>query len=284
MLVRVLLSLLIAVAFLPADTLLLRNGTRLDGTFIDGGNHAIRFAVGSQINSYSLTDIESIRFGNGQTADVPSTVSPQPPNAPPSGYTRVPATAPDAPPQTVPANTSVAVAPAAGASTAPQVPAGTQIVVRLIDDVNSERDNIGETYRASVDQNVVINGQTVIPRGADATVALIDSQKSGKLEGKAVLTLDLKYIAIDGRTYDLSTSSVAEASGSRGARSAKVIGGAAALGAIIGAAAGGGRGAAVGAGAGAAAGTAAQIATSGQKVKVPAESRLTFTLKNPLDL
>ena len=233
-LVRVLLSLLIAVAFLPADTLLLRNGTRLDGTFIDGGNHAIRFAVGSQINSYSLTDIESIRFGNGQTADTPSTVSPQPANAPQSGYTRAPATAPDPAPQNAPANTSVAVAPAAVPSTAAQVPAGTQIVVRLIDDVNSERDNIGETYRASVDQNVIVNGQTVIPRGADATVALIDSQKSGKLEGKAVLTLDLKYIAIDGRTYDLSTSSVTEASGSRGARSAKVIGGAAALGAKIG--------------------------------------------------
>jgi hypothetical protein len=280
---RILLSLMLAAAALSADTLVLRNGTKVDGTFIDGGNHAIRFAVGSQINNYSLSDIESIRFGDGHTGDVPPTVSSQAPSTLPGGYTRAPASNPDAAPQNAPAHTSVAVAPAASASST-QIPAGTQVVVRLIDDVNSERDNIGETYRASIDQNVVVNGQTAIPRGTDATVALIDAQKSGKLEGKAVLTLDLKYIAIDGRTYDLSTSSVAEASGSRGARSAKVIGGAAALGAIIGAAAGGGKGAAVGAGAGAAAGTAAQIATSGQKVKVPAETRLTFTLKNPLDL
>jgi hypothetical protein len=54
------------------------------------------------------------------------------------------------------------------------------------------------------------------------------------------------------------------------------------VGAIIGAVAGGGKGAAIGAGAGAGAGTVAQVATSGQKVKVPAETRLTFTLQNPI--
>lgn len=289
---RILLLLLTATLALNADTLILRNGNRVEGTFIDGGNHAVRFAVGSQINSYSLSDVESIRFGSGQTNDPSPVDASQAPNKQSGGYAPAPASTPVAaspnPPQTPPPSASVAAAPAgAPPATGPtnlQIPAGTQIVVRLIDGVNSERDNVGETYRASVDQNVVFNGQTAIPRGADATVALIDAQKSGKLEGKTILTLDLKYIAIDGRTYDVATTGVAEASGSRGARSAKVIGGAAALGAIIGAAAGGGKGAAVGAGAGAAAGTAAQVATSGQKVKVPAETRLTFTLRNPLDL
>jgi hypothetical protein len=99
-----------------------------------------------------------------------------------------------------------------------------------------------------------------------------------------VLTLDLKTITVNGRTYDIATIGVPEASGSRGERSGKVIGGAAALGAIIGAAAGGGKGAAIGAGAGAGAGTAAELATSGQKVKLPAETRLTFTLQNPIAL
>ncbi|HTU45038.1 MAG TPA: hypothetical protein VMF91_08250 [Bryobacteraceae bacterium] len=289
---RILLLLVTATLLLHADTLILRNGNRVEGTFIDGGNHAVRFAVGSQINNYSLTDVESIRFGSGQTNDPSPVDTSQTPNKQSGGYMPAPAPMPVAAspnsPQTAPQSTPVAAAPAsvppAAGATNLQLPAGTQIVVRLIDDVNSERDNVGETYRASVDQDVVLNGQTAIPRGADATVALIDAQKSGKLEGKTVLTLDLKYIAVDGRTYDLATTGVAEASGSRGARSAKVIGGAAALGAIIGAAAGGGKGAAVGAGAGAAAGTAAQIATSGQKVKVPAETRLTFTLRNPLDL
>jgi len=163
-----------------------------------------------------------------------------------------------------------------------EVPAGTQIVVRLIDPVNSERDNLGQTYRASVDQPVIVDGQTAIPRGADAMATLIDAQKSGKIEGRTVLTLDLKTLVVNGKSYDIMTTGVSEASGSRGERSAKVIGGAAAVGAIIGAVAGGGKGAAIGAGAGAGAGTAAQVATSGQKVKVPAETRLTFTLQNPI--
>jgi hypothetical protein len=124
----------------------------------------------------------------------------------------------------------------------------------------------------------------VIPRGADAVATLIDAQKSGKIEGRTVLTLDLKSITVNGRSYDIVTTGVAQASSSRGARSAKVIGGAAALGAIIGAAAGGGRGAAIGAGSGAAVGTAAEVATSGQRVRIPSETRLTFTLQNPIDL
>jgi hypothetical protein len=286
---RILLLLTMAAAALSADTLILRNGTKVEGTFIDGGNHAIRFAAGSQINSYSLSDIESIRFGTAQAGDAPPAAAPAAPSKPQSGYTPAPAAtapaaaAPAAAPNPPPAATAPN-APAAAASSTVQIPAGTQIIVRLIDDVNSERDNIGETYRASVDEAVVANGQTLIPRGADATVALVDAKKSGKLEGKTVLTLELKYIEINGKPYDAASEGVAQASGSRGARSAKVIGGAAALGAIIGAAAGGGKGAAIGAGAGAAAGTAGQMATSGQKVKVPAETRLTFALQNSIDL
>jgi len=164
------------------------------------------------------------------------------------------------------------------------IPAGSDVSVRTIDSVDSERDRRGQTYRASIDQPVIVNGQTVIPRGADAVVMLSDSQQSGKIEGKAVLTLELRSITINGRTYDSTSSTVSRESGSRGSRSAKVIGGTAALGAIIGAIAGGGRGAAIGAGSGAAVGTAAQVITSGQKVKVPAETLLTFTLQNPLDL
>jgi hypothetical protein len=158
------------------------------------------------------------------------------------------------------------------------------MVVRMIDPVDSQRDNLGQSYRASVDQPVVVNGQTVIPRGSDAVATLIDAKQSGKIEGKTVLTLDLKSVTVNGHQYDIVTTGVSRASGSRGERSAKVIGGTAALGAIIGAVAGGGKGAAIGAGSGAAVGTAAEVATSGQHVKIPAETRLTFTLQNPIDL
>jgi hypothetical protein len=129
-----------------------------------------------------------------------------------------------------------------------------------------------------MDQPVVLNGETIIPRGADAVVKLVDSKESGKLTGRAELTLDLMSVKVNGQMVDINTQSVSRESDSRGQRTAKVAGGTAAVGAIIGAIAGGGKGAVIGAGAGGAAGAGAEEVTKGQRVKVPSETRLTFVL------
>jgi len=245
-------------SLLPADTLILRNGSTIHGKFVSGDERSIRFSTGSQVNTYDLVDIDNVRFDGTVAANTP----PPPPPAPPVAVAAVPA------------------APPAGMG----IPAGTEISVRTIDSIDSERDRRGQTYRASIDQPVIVGGQTVVPRGADAVIMLSDAQESGKIEGKTVLTLELRSITVNGRTYDSTSSTVSRESGSRGSRSAKVIGGTAALGAIIGAIAGGGKGAAIGAGSGAAVGTGVQVATSGQRVRVPAETLLTFTLQSSVDL
>ena len=152
----------------------------------------------------------------------------------------------------------------------------------MIDAVDSKVAHLGQTFRASVDEPVLVNGQTVIPRGADAQAKLVEDQQSGKFEGKTVLTLALTDITINGQMIDTTTGDVTQASKSRGARTAKVVGGATALGAIIGALAGGGRGAAIGAASGAAVGGGAEILTKGQQVKIPSETRLNFTLQQPI--
>ena len=278
MVIRTLIAILTSASLLSADTLLLRNGSRIEGNFVSGDNRVLRFAVGSQVNSYDIGDIDTIHFAGQGPASQNQGYAPPPPmpqpmgapaaqNQPPDGYGAPPRGA-GMPPTNTPAGL--------------QVPAGTQVVVRLIDPVNSEKDSLGQTFRANVDQPVFVNGQTVIPRGADAIVTLIDAQKSGKIQGRTVLTLDLKSVTVNGRPYDIVSTGVAQSSEARGKRSGEVIGGTAALGAIIGAIAGGGKGAAIGAGSGAAVGTAGQVLTSGQKVNVPAETRLTFTLQNPL--
>jgi len=112
----------------------------------------------------------------------------------------------------------------------------------------------------------------------------VDAQQSGRLAGRTTLTLDLRSVTVNSRTYDLASTTVQENSASRASRSAQAIGGTAALGTIIGALAGGGRGAAIGAASGAAVGTGAEVLTSGQRVRVPAETRLTFALQYPVDL
>jgi hypothetical protein len=164
------------------------------------------------------------------------------------------------------------------------VSSGTNIVVRMIDPVDSRTNTVGQTFAASIDQPVVVNGNTVIPRGADVVVKLVDASESGKLSGKTELSLDLVSIKVNGRVVDINTQSVTQASTDRGKGTAEKAGGGAVLGAVIGAIAGGGKGAAIGAGAGAAAGTAAQVATKGQQVKVPAETRLTFLLQQDVQI
>ncbi|HLK47216.1 MAG TPA: hypothetical protein VKT49_03725 [Bryobacteraceae bacterium] len=251
-----------------SDTVTLRNGRVIQGTYLGGTARQVRIDAGDQIQTVDVDDISRIEF----SAPAPSAAA-----APP------PAPAP-APRQTLlrpdPAGDS---APAPQAASV-QLPAGTNIVVRMIDGVDSQVNRVGQTFAASLDEAVMLNGNTVIPRGADAVIKLADSKESGKLTGRTELTLDLVSVRVNGRMVDINTQTVSQTSASRGARTAKVAGGTAAVGAIIGAIAGGGKGAAIGAGAGAAAGAGAEIVTKGQRVKIPSETRLTFVMDTPVNL
>lgn len=256
-----------------ADTLTLRSGQVINGTYLGGTARTIKMEVGDAIQTFDVTDISSLQF----TAAGPAAASaPAPAPAPVSAPAPTPAPA-------APAVQAAAPAPAQdNGALGVEIPAGTNFTVRMIDAVDSEKNTAGQTFQASLDEPVMVNGQTVIERGADVVIKLIDNKQSGKLTGTTQLALDLVSIRVNGRMVDINTQSVTQTSSSRGARTAKMAGGGAALGAIIGAIAGGGKGAAIGAGAGAAAGTGAEIVTKGQKVHVPSETRLTFVVDTPV--
>jgi hypothetical protein len=266
MLLRLIPVALLAVGFCSADTLTLRSGRVITGQYLGGDARHIRMAVGDRVDTFNVEDVGDLEF----SSDARQSPAPgQPPDAAPgAGFAQAP------PPAAVPTGP----APVIGI----QIPTGTAITVRMIDKVDSNVARLGETFRASVDEPVLMNGQTVIPRGADALVKLVEDQQSGKFEGKTILTLALTDITINGQTIDTTTGAVSQASSSRGARTAGVVGGSTALGAIIGALAGGGRGAAIGAASGAAVGAGAQVITKGQQVKIPSETRLNFTLQQPI--
>jgi len=153
----------------------------------------------------------------------------------------------------------------------------------MIDAVDSQTAKEGDVFKASVDQPIVIDGQTVVLGGADAQVKLVQAHESGKFTGKTELTLSLWSVTVNGKAVEIDTQNITKTSTSRGTQTAKVAGGAAAAGAVIGAVAGGGKGAAAGAGAGAAGGAAVEAATKGQRVKVASETLLTFVLDKPVD-
>jgi hypothetical protein len=267
----------VVVSFCSADTLTLRNGRVITGQYVGGDARHIRMAIGDHVDTFNVEDVGDLEFSGSAT---PAAVQPpaQPPVQPPDQ--------PPPPPdqgQNQGRNQEFAQQPPAPMPVAGiQIPTGTPITVRMIEKVDSNVAHLGQTFRASVDEPVLVNGQTVIPRGADAIVKLVEDKQSGKFEGKTVLTLALTDITINGQMIDTTTGDVSRASSSRGARTAKVVGGATALGAIVGALAGGGRGAAIGAASGAAVGGGAEVLTKGQQVKIPSETRLNFTLQQPI--
>ena len=171
------------------------------------------------------------------------------------------------------------------ASGAPrEIPRGTEIAIRLIDGIDSEQHKQGDTFRASLAEDLVVGGKTLATRGADVRVKLVEEKESGKFTGRTELTVALDSLTIKGKPVSLTSTSVSQESGSRGERTAKTAAVTGAVGAVIGAIAGGGRGAAIGAGAGAAAGAGAQVFMKGQRVRIPSETLLYFTLDAPAKL
>jgi hypothetical protein len=166
------------------------------------------------------------------------------------------------------------------------VPVGTEVPVRTEETIDSGTAVEGQTFAAEIDSDVRdANKDIVIPRGANAQIVIKSASQGGKIRGASDLVIDLQSVSIGGQQYALSTADLAQ-TGKDGVgenkRTAKYVGGGAAVGAIIGAIAGHGKGAAIGAGSGAVAGGAAQVLTKGGSISIPAESLLTFKLDQAL--
>lgn len=238
----------LAVATLGADSLRLKSGETVDGTFLGGDSREVKFLRSNgSVKNYPVSDVAAISFGDAEMAAAPS--------AP--------------------------VAPKAPAPTGKMVPAGTVVTVRMIDSIDSDINGVGERFRASLEEPIMVDGREIAPKGADAIVTVAKVDQAGKIRGKEEVAVELAGLMIGGEEYAVNTN-YAEVSGkSKTKQTAKTAGGGAALGAIIGAIAGGGKGAAIGAGVGAGAGTV-YAATRGSNVRIPSETLLTFSLRQDL--
>jgi hypothetical protein len=158
---------------------------------------------------------------------------------------------------------------------------GTEIKVRT-DTAVPAKPTAGAAYTATVSDDVPdTSGNIAIPRGSRARLVATPTN-----DGKDVL-LDLRSVSVNGRRYDLTAGGGGKSTGSSGlganTRTAKYVGGGAAVGAVLGALLGGGKGAAIGALAGGGAGAGAQVLT-GKKKGIPAETQLSYKLAQPLSM
>ena len=182
-----------------------------------------------------------------------------------------------------------AVSPAAPSTSARTTPAitlqpGTTVRVRLVEGLDTRRNRPGDRFGATLDEPLVSGDRVIVPKGTPFTGHVIEAKRSGRFKGHAVLALNLDSFQLNGQTYSVRTTSPARASRGHKKRNWLWIGGGSGGGAAIGAAAGGGAGALIGAGAGAAAGTVGAAITGRRDVRMPAESRVTFTLQSQVNI
>jgi hypothetical protein len=295
-LMMVVTVLAVAVAPALADTLVLKNGTKIKGFFEGGSSRVVKFREPEgTAKDYDILQVQEIVF---DAADIPAPTpattaapTPTPAPAPSTAPASTPATAAasetptaDSGPRLRPASERPPAQPpvASAANAGYTLPTGSKITIQLVDSISSDTSKAGSTFIAVLDQPLTVDGIEIAPRGADVRGRITAANDAGAISGKSELGLELTQLYVNGIPYALSTSEYSQAGESRTGETVKRAGIGAGIGAVIGAIAGGGKGAAIGAGVGGGAGTASQVLTKGEKLNIPSETKLEFTLRSPL--
>jgi hypothetical protein len=198
-----------------ADTLLLKNGQVLQGTYKGGTESVIKFEAGGKLYQVAVADVTSL------------TISPRP--APP-------------PPPPPPA----AAAPVAAVAQGPvTVPVGTKLMVKLEKSVNTQANKKGSTITGYLDLDLTVNGVVAAPKGSKLYGKVTESD-GGRVVGKPIIGIQYTGIVVGNQQFPIATEPVG-AEGERSGAVKKVVAGALIGGAIDGGT-GAGTGALVGAG------------------------------------
>lgn len=222
----------LAAGLLFADTIELADGTLLEGNFVGSSNGIVMFNTGGNIEAFPESEVVGIFLSAG-----------------------------------------VATAIALNATDAGQitVPAGTRLVIRTSDDIDSSRHSAGHRFRGQLEGALVVDGVTVAPRGAIVHGRIASASQAGRAVGSSELTVEFTDIMIDDQLFPISTGGLSAQTGGEGRRTVGRTARAAAVGGLIGGSSGARTGARVGVG--------ASILTSGSSVNIPRGTIVETTLR-----
>lgn len=247
-------------AQLSADVLEMKNKKVLEGQYQGGTADSVRFKVGDNIQVVPTSDIVALTF----TAAAPRPAESQG-GAGTGGAAATGASAGAA--------GSAAAATSGTATAQAAVPAGTSILVVMESGVDSSRDTVGTRFSGKVAEDVIANGQVVIPKGSPIYGKLNQAEEAGRLRGQSVLELVLTDVSVNGKRIPVVTESVGMTGEKEGKKTVRRSGAGAAIGGIAGGGSGAAKGAAIG---------AATALGKGKSVAVMPGSILEFRLLQPV--
>ncbi len=221
-----------------ADTLEMADGTIIEGDFVGSSNGIIMFNTGDSIEAYLESQVIGIFLSEGVA-------------------------------------TAQAMA-AAPSQPAVSVPAGTRLVIRMIDTIDSKRHGAGHKFRGQLEGALVIDGVTMVPRGTFLYGTVLAASGSGRAVGKAQLALEFTDIMVDDQLFPIATQALAAQTEGQGKKTVGRTARSAVLGGLIGGSSGAKTGAKIGVG--------ASILTGGDSIYIPAGTLLETTLRVPLSL
>jgi hypothetical protein len=210
-------------AILGGDTLELADGGMLEGEFIGSSNKIIMFRSGSDIEAFPHKEVVAVYLSDGVNA-----------------------------------------AEAAASGAAPQalsVPAGTRLLIRMTDSVDSSRHPAGHRFRAQLESALVVDGVTVAPRNTIVYGRIVSANQAGRLAGSSEVTIEFSDLMLNDQLYPIATGGLQAKTGGEAGRTLRRTAGAAAIGGLIDGSKGARTGAKVGAG--------ASILTRGASVNIP---------------
>jgi hypothetical protein len=164
------------------------------------------------------------------------------------------------------------------------VAAGTSLSIVLETGLTTKTAKPEDRVVAELAEDVVVDGDVLLPAGSEVSGHVVSAVRSGRVQGKARLVVSFDQVRAGGKTFHIDATGFDVTAGSSAGKDAKIAGGAAAGGVVIGAIADGGEGAVKGGLIGGALGGAAVLATRGKEVEIPAGSRYKIELRKSLKL
>jgi hypothetical protein len=219
-----------------ADSIELADGTLLEGDFVGSSNGIVMFNTGDNIEAFPEDQVVGIFLSGG-----------------------------------VATRDEQASRPAPDSLT---VPAGTRLVIRTTDNIDSRQHNAGHRFRGQLEGALVVGGTTVVPRGAFIHGRITQASQAGRVAGRSELAIEFTDIMINDQLFPIVTTGIQAQGGNEGGRTAGRTARAAAIGGLIGGRSGLRTGAAVGVG--------ASLLTSGQSINITRGTILEANLSAPL--